>query len=281
MEAMTTRAFFLVAAALIAPACASTRNFPDPAGPRYTGSYAGAAPRGLRVVTFNVKYARESAAAARLLKYDARLAGADMIALQEMDEAGADLIARHLGMNFVYYPAVVHPVNKRNFGDAILSPWPLEDDVKIVLPHRGRLRNSVRIAVGATVRIPGRDPVRFYSVHLETPAAISGGARRDQAAAILADAAAHAPSIVAGDFNSRSILPQAFVGSGFRWLTSRVGRTIARYSWDHIAARGFRLRDCASVGAITTARAVSDHRPVWAEVLSDADASAVAAPECP
>jgi endonuclease/exonuclease/phosphatase family metal-dependent hydrolase len=278
---MNARAWTVVAAAMIAPACASTVNYPDPAGPRFAGSYTGPAPRALRVVTFNVQFARESAAAAGLLKYDPRLAGADLIALQEMDEAGADLIARHLGVNYVYYPAVVHPAHGRNFGEAILSPWPLEDDVKIVLPHRGRFRKSVRIAVGATVRVPGGPPVRFYSIHLETPVSISEGGRRAQAAAIIADAAKHAHVVVAGDFNSRSILGQAFAGEGFRWLTARVGRTIARFSWDHIAARGFRLRDCASVGAIATARRISDHRPVWAEIVSDGDTGGVAAPECP
>jgi endonuclease/exonuclease/phosphatase family metal-dependent hydrolase len=281
---MNVRTLGILGAAALAAACASTTNYPDPAGPRYSGVYTKASvprERGLRVVTFNIKYARETARAAALLKDDPRLSGADVIALQEMDEAGADLIARTLGVNFVYYPAVVHPANRRNFGDAVLSPWPLEDDVKIVLPHRGRFRKSVRIAVGATVRPPGREPVRVYSVHLETPAGISGRSRRDQAAAIIADAAKYPRVIVAGDFNSRSILEQAFAGSGFRWLTRNVGPTISRFSWDHVAAKCFRLRDCASVGTIANARDISDHRPVWADVLSDEEARAVAAPECP
>jgi hypothetical protein len=41
------------------------------------------------------------------------------------------------------------------------------------------------------------------------------------------------------------------------------------------------LRDCASVGAIATARRISDHRPVWAEIVSDGDAGGVAVTECP
>lgn len=272
----------VLAAVAFAPACASTTNYPDPTGPRFAGVYAKSpVPRehGLRVVTFNVKYAQQSAGAAALIRDDAHLAGADVITLQEMDEAGAELIARTLGVNYVYYPAVVHPAHHRNFGDAILSPWPLTDDVKIVLPHPGRWRNSERIAVGATVAIPGQDPVRAYSVHLETPAAISGGGRRDQARAILADAARYPRVIVAGDFNSRGVL-EVFAQEGYAWLTREVGPTISRFSWDHVAVKGFRLKDCASVGAITTARNVSDHRPVWADLVEAGDGAATA-PGCP
>jgi endonuclease/exonuclease/phosphatase family metal-dependent hydrolase len=268
-----------VAAIALAMGCAPVINYPDRAGPRYAGSHARfAEPGGLRVVTFNVKYGRQAAAAADLLKSDPHLAGADLIALQEMDEVSTELIARALAMNYVYYPAAVHPVERKNFGNAILSRWPLEEDVKIPLPHRGRWRKSLRIAVGATMRIPGRDPVRVYSVHLETPAAISGHSRRDQAETILADAASHPRVIVAGDFNSRGIL-ELFVRHGFQWLTRRVGPTISRFSWDHVAVKGFQLRDCASVGALANARQVSDHRPVWADLV-DKDA-AVAEAGCP
>jgi endonuclease/exonuclease/phosphatase family metal-dependent hydrolase len=268
-----------VAAIALAMGCAHAINYPDPAGPRYAGSHAGLTePGGLRVVTFNVKYGRQAAAAAELLKNDPHLAGADVIALQEMDEVSTELIARALAMNFVYYPAAIHPVARKNFGNAILSRWPLDDDVKIPLPHRGRWRKSLRIAVGATMRIPGREPVRVYSVHLETPAGISGHSRRDQAEAILADAASHPRVIVAGDFNSKGIL-ELFVRHGFRWLTRRVGPTISRFSWDHVAVKGLQLRDCASVGALANARRVSDHRPVWADLVDKG--AAVAAAGCP
>ncbi len=268
----------LVALALAAASCASTGNYLDPAGPRYAGAHAGqAAPPGLRVVTFNVKYARRPEAAAALLRYDPRLAGADVVALQEMNAPAVDLIARALGLNYVYYPATKHPIAKGDFGNAILSPWPLTDDVKVLLPNRGRWRKSLRIAVGATVHPPRGAPVRVFRVQLESPAGISGRARREQAAAVIADAAAHPRVIVAGDFNSRGIMEQAFdEKAGFRWLTSRIGRTIARFSWDHVAARGFHLRDCASAGTVA-APEVSDHRPVWVEVAEDS----VAGTGCP
>lgn len=277
---MRLRRRLAVAAIALAVGCAPTINYLDRTGPRYAGSHAGLTePGGLRVVTFNVRYGRQAAAAAEVLRNDPRLSGADVIALQEMDEVGTELIARALSMNYVYYPAAIHPIARKNFGNAVLSRWPLEDDAKLVLPHRGRLRKSVRIAVGATMRIPGREPVRVYSVHLETPVSISGRGRRDQAETILADAARHPRVIIAGDFNSRGIL-ELFAGQGFRWLTRRVGPTISRFSWDHVAVKGLQLRDCASVGALTNARNVSDHRPVWAD-LADAGGATVAARGCP
>ncbi|HZM49995.1 MAG TPA: endonuclease, partial [Vicinamibacteria bacterium] len=106
--------------------CATARNYLDPAGPRFAGQFAGTvAPRPIRVVSFNVKYGRNVTGAAALLKGDVRLKGADVIALQEMDETGVECLARTLALNYVYYPGAVHPVDHRNFGNAILSPWPI------------------------------------------------------------------------------------------------------------------------------------------------------------
>jgi endonuclease/exonuclease/phosphatase family metal-dependent hydrolase len=276
------RSLAAAAAALtLVTGCRTAVNYPDRTGPRWAGTYATTpipSPR-LRVVTFNVKYGREAAAAAELLARDPHLSGADVVLLQEMDEASTELVARTLAMNYVYYPASLHPAAGKNFGNAVLSRWPLEDDVKLVLPHRGRIRKGMRIAVAATMRIPGQEPVRVYSVHLETPASISGKGRRDQADVIMADAAAHPRVIVGGDFNSRGIL-ELFASRGYRWVTRRVGPTISRFSWDHVAVKGLALRECASVGALANARRISDHRPVWADLVDAGDAAMTAA-ECP
>ncbi|HUG54942.1 MAG TPA: endonuclease/exonuclease/phosphatase family protein [Vicinamibacteria bacterium] len=255
-------------ALLASSACATVRNYPDPAGPRFAGQFAGVErPSAIRVVSYNVKYGRNVTGLAALLGGDPRLKGADLIALQEMDEAGVECVARALGLNYVYYPAAVHPADDRNFGNAILSPWPIEDDRKIVLPHRGRWRRMQRIAVAATVRVRGDVPVRFFSVHLETPFSLGGDGRGEQARAVLESAAGHPRVVVAGDFNSRGLAGSVFARAGFRWLTEEVGRTISRFSWDHLLARGLRPRDCASVGAAPNAWKVSDHLPVWADLV--------------
>jgi endonuclease/exonuclease/phosphatase family metal-dependent hydrolase len=250
--------------------CATARNYPDPAGPRFAGQYAGQPrPRTIRVVSYNVKYGRNVTGAAALLASDVRLKEADVVALQEMDEVGVDCLARRLGHNYVYYPAAVHPSDQRNFGNAILSPWPLEDDAKLVLPHPGRFRKMQRIAVAATVRVWGELPLRVISVHLETPVSVGPGAKRDQARAVAESAAGYPRVLVAGDFNGRGFIEKVFPPAGFLWLTRDIGRTISRFSWDHLLSRGLRPVGCASVGTVPNGLKVSDHLPVWAELLPE------------
>jgi endonuclease/exonuclease/phosphatase family metal-dependent hydrolase len=267
---LSARRGVLVVALLLAAGCATARNYPDPSGPRFAGQFAGAsAERPIRVVSFNVKYGRNLAGAAALLAGDVRLKDADVIALQEMDETGVECLARTLSLNYVYYPAAVHPADHRNFGNAILSPWPIEDDVKIPLPHLGRFRKMQRIAVAATVRIRGDVPVRVFSVHMETPASLGPGAKRDQARTIVEKAQGFPRVLVAGDFNGRGFIEGVFSPAGFHWLTRDVGRTISRFSWDHLLTRGLRLAGCASVGSAPNALKVSDHIPVWAELTPE------------
>jgi endonuclease/exonuclease/phosphatase family metal-dependent hydrolase len=265
----TARLASLVLAGALA-GCATARNYPDPAGPRFAGQFAGRpAERPIRVVSFNIKYGRNVTGAAALLGGDVRLKDADVIALQEMDETGVACLARTLALNYVYYPAAVHPADHRNFGNAILSPWPIEDDVKIPLPHLGRFRKMQRIAVAATVRIRGDLPVRVFSVHFETPAGAGPSAKRDQAQTIVDHAQGYPRVLVAGDFNGRGFIERVFTPVGFRWLTRDVGRTISRFSWDHLLTRGLRPQGCASVGAAPNALRVSDHIPVWAELTPE------------
>src|SRR5258706_5163610 len=215
--------------------CATARNYPAPGGPRFGGQFAGApTARVIRVVSFNIKYGRNVTGAAALLRGDVRLKDADVIALQEMDEVGVECLARTLGLNYVYYPAAVHPADHRNFGNAILSPWPIEDDVEIPLPHPGRFRKMQRIAVAATVRIRGDLPVRVFSVHLETPAGASAAARRDQGRTIVERAEGYPRVLVAGDFNGRGFIEKAFTPVGFRGLTPDGGRPTPLFPWGHL-----------------------------------------------
>ena len=261
---------FVVALAAASASCAPARNFPDPAGPRFAGQFASAErTRPIRVVSFNIKYGRNVTGAAALLGGDPRLKDADVIALQEMDELGVECLARTLRLNYVYYPAAVHPADHRNFGNAILSPWPIEEDAKIVLPHTSRFRHMERIAVAATVRVRGEIPLRVYSVHLETPVGVGPGAKRDQAQAVLDSAAGRSPLLIAGDFNGRGVAAEVFARGGLLWLMRDVGHTISRFSWDHLLTRGLRLAGCASVGSAPNALHVSDHIPVWADLVPE------------
>ena len=126
-----------VAAAVAVAACARTTNLLDPASPRFTGQYAllaqdSAAAGPIRIVTFNVKLARRIDRAIEVLQSDS-LRGADIVTLEEMDNVGVDRIARALRYNYVYYPGSIHPTERKYFGPAVLSRWPIERSWKLLL----------------------------------------------------------------------------------------------------------------------------------------------------
>ena len=265
-RAMTTLAFGLVAGA----GCRTGTNYAGPWGPRYAGGTV--APRAvdpatatIRVVTFNIQYARQIDSALALLETVEQLAGADIIALQEMDAPGTSRIAAALGMSYVYYPATLRSATGRDFGNAILSRWPISDDRKIILPHLGRLAKSLRTATAATIAVAGV-PVRVYSVHLGTIIDVGPRAKRDQAQAVIADAAEYPHVIVSGDMNSHGI-GREFRAAGYVWPTEHNPRTKRFWNLDHVFLKGLELRDTTSTGVVRENRHASDHRPVWAEVM--------------
>jgi endonuclease/exonuclease/phosphatase family metal-dependent hydrolase len=257
----TAVAVFLLALS----SCASARNYPDRSGPRFTGAYAPApplvAPATLTVVSFNIKFGRYVDRAIEVFREAEPLRRPDVVVLQEMDEGGVDRLARALSMNYVYYPAAVLP-GQRDFGNAILSRWPILADSKIALPHPGRFRKMRRIAVGATLDVAGR-PARVYSVHLETPLGIGGRGREEQVEAVLADAAAYPRVVLAGDFNSHDI-GRFLEHRGFAWPTRGLGHTISLFTWDHVFVRGLSADGPGGTGVVQDNRGASDHRPVWA-----------------
>jgi endonuclease/exonuclease/phosphatase family metal-dependent hydrolase len=261
-----------LAAALVGLAAAigcRTYNYVSPLGPRYAGTSAAPAPPvsrtsppALRVVTFNVQYAEHIDRAIALLESSAALRNADIIALQEMDAPGARRIAAALAMSYVYYPASVAPKTGRDFGNAILSRWPIVADAKVVLPHIARGRGSERIATAATVMIDGI-ALRVYSVHLATKLEIGPGARRDQVRAVLADAARYPRVVVSGDMNSRGI-GKEFRAAGFLWPTEHDPATHLFFNWDHIFLRGLATAASAPAGVVRDTLGASDHWPAWA-----------------
>lgn len=253
-------------------------NLTSPAGPRFEGSYAapqayGAAGGPVRVVSFNIKFAREIDSAIAVLGGDS-LRGADIVALQEMDEVGVDRIARTFGLNYAYYPASIHPASGKYFGPAVLSRWPIRRSWKVLLPHPGWTRGQRRTATAAEVLVQG-SPMLVYALHLETPVQISEAERRDQVMTIVRDAASHpGPVVLAGDFNGSTVGP-LLERQGYVWETARVGPTVAWFSWDHIFTRGLPGASPLSAGVVRENRGASDHRPVWA-VLAGASGNVAA-----
>jgi endonuclease/exonuclease/phosphatase family metal-dependent hydrolase len=269
----------LVLTSLATTGCSKALNYADPLGPRYEGRFAGIdADPALRIVTFNIKYSREIDRAIELFQKHRDLQNPDIIALQEMNNAGVDRIARALGMSYVYYPSAFHPSASGDFGNAILVKGAIESDHKLLLPHTGRFRHLLRCAVAADVVVDGQR-LRAYSVHLETPMQISASERRDQARAIVEDAARYpGPVIVAGDFNSRDVVGDVFGQAGFQWVTRDAGRTISFFAWDHVFVRGLPLKAAPRKGIVLNNNGASDHLPVWAEMVPQTVAAGTAAP---
>jgi endonuclease/exonuclease/phosphatase family metal-dependent hydrolase len=220
------------------------------------------------VATFNIAYAVKIDLALEVLRQSPALRLLDVLALQEMDAPGTERIARELALNSLYVPSAVHPKSGRDFGCAILSPWPIVEPGKVVLPIAGLGSGVRRSAARATV-LWGERRVRVYSLHLPSPLGVTGAARRQQIEVLLADAAdSPDPVLVTGDFNSRDVGKQ-LVESGFTWPTRDVGAT-SRFlffgmSIDHIFARGLETpTDEVAAGVVQDNRGASDHLPVWA-----------------
>lgn len=259
---------FLALLLASAAACRTGRNYPDPQGPRYTDADSipvatRANAERLRVVTFNIAFARKIDSAIALFSSDTALRDADIVLLQEMTAASTARIARALGMHFVYYPAIYHLRANQDFGNAVLSRWPVVDDAKLILPHPSRYAGTHRVATAATVRV-GTSDIRVYSTHLGTPADIRSGARREQLRAIIADAERYQRVVIGGDMNESDV-GVAARDAGYSWPTERGPSTTRFGRWDHVFVRGL-ATDSGATGTVMNQRDVSDHRPVWVVV---------------
>ena len=251
--------------------CATAINYPDPAGPRYAGALPGTPPSAegpdtLLVVSFNVQYGERPDSALAVLRETPEIQGADLILLQEMDAPGTERLARALGMAWVYYPAVERKASGRDFGNAVLSRWPIEEDEKLVLPYLAVIGRTQRIATAATVRV-GRRPVRVYSVHLATPVTLAYHYRREQWATVLEDARRYPHAIVGGDLNSGGLGERA-ARRGFYWPTEEGPNTLLFGRWDHIFLWGLTVPGGeAAAGTVRDNRGASDHLPVWTRAV--------------
>jgi endonuclease/exonuclease/phosphatase family metal-dependent hydrolase len=254
----------LVLAVLVSGGCAKAQNYTDPNAPLHETRH-GERPEPdaiLRVVSFNLKFAEKVDQAIAMFRETPALREPDILALQEMDAEGTERIARALGMNSVFFPGAIHPKTGRDFGNALLSPWPLEDARKLILPGQSRFTGLKRTATVATVRV-GERSIRAYSVHLETPLHLGGKGRKAQARAIVDDARSSPdPVVVAGDFNSRG-LSGPFEDAGYLWLTRNLRDTSLWWELDHVYARDLAPPGPATAGVAEDLHDASDHKPVW------------------
>lgn len=250
-------------------------NYMHPSYPRYV-SLDSLSPRPdfsgtLKVITYNIRLAKETKKAIELLTGHNKLNDADILCLQEMDSSGVDLIARSLKYNYVYYPAIQHPRSTKDFGNAILSKWPIISDRKIILRKTGAGKLQ-RIAVNATISVNGTK-ISVFSIHMKIYTR-----RRQRRMLINQILNAIEPSvkncIVAGDFNTfsksiRRTFLEPLKEADFENATESVGWTYKywyllnkRAALDHIFIKGMNVINAGKV----INRKPSDHIPVWGEM---------------
>lgn len=217
----------------------------------------------LRVLTLNI-WNRQGPWEQRLplIRAGIRALDPDLVGLQEIihrdGRSQAEDIAQGLGYEAAF--GVAHDLGGGvQFGNAVLSRWPIAGDARLVLPHPSRYAGTHRIATAATVRICGLR-VRAYATHLGTAADITQGQRRAQLAAIVRDAAAYDHVVIGGDLNSGD-LGDVATRAGYGWPTREGPRTTRFGRWDHLFLKG--LASTAS-GTVADNRHASDHLPVWA-----------------
>ncbi len=263
----------LIATALLL-ACSFEHNYTKPDKPRYDGDYTEGEPSpgdALLVVSYNLAFCEEVDAAVEALRSEP-LAGADVILMQEKDAPGVAHIASELGLRYVYYPASVK--HDKDWGNAVLTRWPLLDDHKVLLPWADPFSNTRRIAVAATIDAGGRE-ILVYSTHTATPS-LGLRARLDQMEAILGDAddaddAGDVPTLIGGDLNtadpgSADQVRELFDDRGYAWASRNATDTGSAFGFDatldYIFARGLEAGESGTYRG----EAGSDHQPIWVEL---------------
>jgi len=273
-------------AALILSGCASFGlNYLHPLGPRCASALEHARPEvtaeeadRFTLVSFNIKFGERPEQAGQAL-VRAELDSIDVLLLQEVDLRSTMLVAELLGHNYVYYPGAIHPASERQFGLAVLSPWPIRNDRKILLPWFESGDDARKIAMAATVW-PHGQPVGIMNTHLQsglTPVktgdqlqAITGciyTATCQQAGAPMLDELPY--YVLAGDLNTRTSdsLRVADVVLGWSGLSRvpNIGRTYRYlpFGFDHIyASRDLEVQTSRVITGLGDTG--SDHLPIYA-----------------
>lgn len=251
-------------------------DYTDPAGPLYEGSHAeevGDFDGILRVVTWNMFYGDKLEQAIETLEDVPELRDADILLFQEIDAVGVETIAQRLHYNYVFYPAILDHHRRIEYGDAILSKWPLSSPTKIVLPVfiPGWLES--RISTSATVFLGGKE-ITVYSTHLDITWMIF--MQRESQAEFLSRIAGEKDNfiILGGDFNTWN--PASIVNLdkqmgklGLIRLSKGAGYTFEwaglQFFLDHVYSTDV-LDYQSGVYRQTNA---SDHYPVWAQMSID------------
>lgn len=248
----------------------TAENYLEKDSPCFSRNYAVENPepiRAITVISYNIWFGLKPGRAISELKEFQSGHQLDILLLQEMDEIGTEQIARELQLNYIYYPAAIEPTYHKNFGNAILSRWPILDSQKLILPHRSFSNQMNRIATRATIRVQNAD-ILVYSIHTESMFTLPRF-REDQFEAVVKDFGPDTECvIIGGDFNSFTEpdvqkIEGIFSEASLLRVSKASGHTIIKYgigvSADHIFAKGFIVKEAGKMGGTTA----SDHLPIW------------------
>ncbi|AEF93423.1 Endonuclease/exonuclease/phosphatase [Desulfotomaculum nigrificans CO-1-SRB] len=222
----------------------------------------------IKVVSYNIRYARGMDDQVNLNRVAAVLAwsGAQLMGLQEVDKhlprSGFRHQAKHLGWllhrHWVFAPNVKWGPWAQ-YGNAVLSYWPIIEHKHYPLPSKGEPRGLLEVEVNINNRA-----VAFFCTHL----GLSREERLEQVEIILkVMTAANKPSILVGDFNddrdsqefnliSRLLQDATAITGGFETFPAdneQLDFVFVSHHWQVLAARPIISR-------------ASDHLPVLVEL---------------
>jgi len=239
----------------------------------------------IKIVSYNMRWrgGEDLRALIAALRRDAVIGGASVIGLQEADRHRArsgnvntaKLIADELGMHYAWAApprAADDEGTEDETGVALLSPYPLADVERIVLPHAGP-GGRRRVALGATVQFDRTRRLRVYTIHAETRLALAR--KTEQWRAVLDSLDARhpkdAPAVVLGDFNTikdkdmraaRRLYGEANFSTPFPDDASTWKTLFIKLKLDWLWLRGLR----ATGHGIARHIKFSDHWPLWVKV---------------
>lgn len=259
--------------------CGPVKTYVDPEGPSSSGSFGQTRPARrdtIKIVSFNIRFGEKIDEAMTELEGRTALAAPDIVLLQEMDAAGVEKISRRFGFNYVYFPAAIHRKHNREFGNAVLSPWPVRDGKKIVLPFEQPFSKQKRNAVSAIIEI-GDSEVLACSVHAETYWLSTSKRIAQIDSLVRAIPADFEFVVVGGDFNMSFTdhmkkAEKKLTDAGFIRASRGVGSTMRigpagwfGYELDHVFIKGMTVVDAGKEEATSA----SDHLPIWVTARFD------------
>ena len=249
-------------------------------------------PNEFKVVSYNIRYrgGEDLNKLLKLFREDPEIGNAVLLGLQEVDrnrkrtghENTARIIADGLGFNYAWAaPPPAKPDDEEETGVAIMSPFPISNIRRMVLPHHGPNQRR-RVALGATVRIDSKD-FRVYSMHGETRIAMDK--KIEQMNTLIEDLKRFPesmPVILVGDLNTWEANAERKTIKLFRdaglhtpfgsqsTFSTRVLFVPIDFRLDWIWLRGVQVLTYGIDKKIK----LSDHFPLWAKVKVSTDKQA-------